>query len=185
MVTCYAAIDFNSQGFLFYSALKRVGVMCDSCLWVDHSEFILASTSSKKLFQEVTPDWLPPLPFSNLMLAYNAQYNQIPASPWSHLLPLFLICSILATWAFFVFLFFFLRLYLSDTQRDRDCTWSTSREHQREREKQIPCWAGSPMWDSIPGPWDHDSWRQTLNRLSHLGAPLSCESCSLFREAFG
>ena len=27
------------------------------------------------------------------------------------------------------------------------------------------------MWDSIPGPWDHDlSQRQTLNRLSHPGA---------------
>ena len=31
-------------------------------------------------------------------------------------------------------------------------------------EKQTPCRAGSLMWDSIPGPWDHNlSQRQTLN----------------------
>ena len=52
-----------------------------------------------------------------------------------------------------------------------------TREHkegevQREREKQTPRWAGSPMWDLIPRPWVHDlSWRQTLNQLSHPGAP--------------
>ena len=28
------------------------------------------------------------------------------------------------------------------------------------------------MWDSIPGPWDHDlSQRQMLNQLSHPGTP--------------
>jgi len=27
---------------------------------------------------------------------------------------------------------------------------------KREREKQTPHGAGSPMWDSIPGPWDYD-----------------------------
>ena len=33
-------------------------------------------------------------------------------------------------------------------------------------------WAGSPMWDLILGPWDHDlSQKQTLNQLSHQ-APL-------------
>ena len=31
----------------------------------------------------------------------------------------------------------------------------------------------SPMWGSIPGPWDYDlSRRQTLNPLSHSGTPL-------------
>ena len=31
--------------------------------------------------------------------------------------------------------------------------------------------AGIPVWDSIPGPWDHDlSQRQMLNRLSRPGA---------------
>ena len=35
------------------------------------------------------------------------------------------------------------------------------------------CWAGSPTPGSIPGPQDHDlSWRQTLNQLSHPGAPV-------------
>jgi len=48
------------------------------------------------------------------------------------------------------------------------------REHERvegQREKQTPCWAGSPMWDSILGLQDHDlSRRQSLNQLSHPGA---------------
>ena len=40
-----------------------------------------------------------------------------------------------------------------------------------QREKLTPCWAGTLMWGSIPGPQDHDlSWRQTLNSLSHSGA---------------
>ena len=39
---------------------------------------------------------------------------------------------------------------------------------QRQREKQAPCGAESPIWDSIPGPQDHDlSRRQMLNHLSH------------------
>ena len=43
-------------------------------------------------------------------------------------------------------------------------------EGQRQREK-IPHWAGSPMWDLIPGPQDHDlTWRQMLNQLSQPGA---------------
>ena len=25
-----------------------------------------------------------------------------------------------------------------------------------ERDKQTPCWAWSPIWGSIPGPWNHD-----------------------------
>ena len=50
---------------------------------------------------------------------------------------------------------------------------STSQgEGQREREKQTPHWAGSLMQGLITGPWDHDlSQRQTLNWLSHPGAP--------------
>ena len=33
-------------------------------------------------------------------------------------------------------------------------------------------WAGSPVWDSVPGPWDHDlSWKQMLNLLSHPDTP--------------
>ena len=33
----------------------------------------------------------------------------------------------------------------------------------QERGKQAPHWAGSPRWDSLPGPWDHDlSGRQTF-----------------------
>ena len=40
--------------------------------------------------------------------------------------------------------------------------------------------AGSLTWGSIPGHWDHDlSGRQTLNRLSHPGAPANT---SLQRE---
>ena len=45
---------------------------------------------------------------------------------------------------------------------------------QRERKKQACCWAGSLMWGSIPGPWDHDlSWSRYFNRLSHPGTPLT------------
>ena len=36
-----------------------------------------------------------------------------------------------------------------------------------QREKQTPCWTGSPIQNSIPGPWDHNlSQRQMLNWLS-------------------
>ena len=45
------------------------------------------------------------------------------------------------------------------------CLFTTDRERQRhrQREKQVP--HGEPMWDSIPGPRDHNlSRRQTLNR---------------------
>ncbi|XP_059020576.1 cilia- and flagella-associated protein 298 isoform X2 [Mustela lutreola] len=39
---------------------------------------------------------------------------------------------------------------------------------ERERRRQAPCCAESPMWGSIPGPWDHDRIRrQRLNPLSH------------------
>ncbi|XP_059042435.1 thyroid transcription factor 1-associated protein 26 isoform X2 [Mustela nigripes] len=51
---------------------------------------------------------------------------------------------------------------------------SEHRQHgrQSQREKQAPCEARSPMWDSIPGRWDHDlSRRQLLNQLSHPGIP--------------
>ena len=42
---------------------------------------------------------------------------------------------------------------------------------ERQRKKQTPGWAGSPMWDLIPGPWDHDRhWSQIL-RLNHPVAP--------------
>ena len=48
---------------------------------------------------------------------------------------------------------------------------STQRERETEEQKHTPCWARSLMWDSIPGPWDHDlSRRQMLNWLSHPSA---------------
>ena len=54
---------------------------------------------------------------------------------------------------------------------DREST-SRGSGRQREKEEQVPHWTGSPMQGSVPGPWDHDlSWRQTLNQLSHPGAP--------------
>ena len=67
--------------------------------------------------------------------------------------------------------FFFLKiLFIFD--RERECT-SRGRSRQREREKQALRRAGSPMRGSIPGLWDHDpSRRQTLNHLSHPGAPI-------------
>ena len=68
----------------------------------------------------------------------------------------------------------FLRFYLFIWERERG-----HKQGDRQREKQTPCGAGSPEL------WDHDlSWRQTLNWLSHPGAPFSqfnfflCYSCS-------
>ncbi|XP_064436551.1 ADP-ribosylation factor-like protein 6 isoform X2 [Mirounga angustirostris] len=58
---------------------------------------------------------------------------------------------------------------LNHPEREKE----TSREEEgRQRKKQASCSAWSPMWDSIPGPWDHDlSQRQTFNGLSHPGIP--------------
>ena len=52
-------------------------------------------------------------------------------------------------------------------------TESTSKGsgRQKEREKQASHRAGSPIQNSIPGPWDQDlGWKQMLNQLSHPGA---------------
>ena len=65
----------------------------------------------------------------------------------------------------------------------KDFIWEREREsmhtskgsgRQRQREKQVPWGAGSLMWGFHPRALDHDhdwSWRQTLNQLSHPGAP--------------
>jgi len=62
------------------------------------------------------------------------------------------------------------------TQREHK--QGSGRQRQREWQAEAEGEAGSPqsrgslMWDSIPGPWDHDlSRRQTLSRLSHPGTP--------------
>ena len=53
--------------------------------------------------------------------------------------------------------FFFLRFYLFIHERYRE----SGRDIGRGR---IRLAAGNPMWDSIPGPWDHDlGQRQMLN----------------------
>ena len=43
--------------------------------------------------------------------------------------------------------FFFFKIYL---------LFEMTGEGQRESLEQIPCWVPSPVWDSIPWPWDHD-----------------------------
>ena len=61
---------------------------------------------------------------------------------------------------------FFLRFHLF--------IWERERAQGGEREKQATLQEGRPTQDSTPQPWDHDlSWRQTLNPLSHPGAPAS------------
>ena len=57
--------------------------------------------------------------------------------------------------------YFFKRFYLFDrkTQQERK-----HKQGEWEREKLTPRRAGSPMWGSIPEPWDHElSRRQTPN----------------------
>lgn len=67
------------------------------------------------------------------------------------------------------FLFFFLKKILCIYLSER--TW-VGGGAKGEDEKQTPHWAGSLMWGSISGCWDHDpSGRQMLNPLSHPGAP--------------
>ena len=55
----------------------------------------------------------------------------------------------------------FFKKILFIREREREKAWTG--EGQREREKQTPRWAGSSLWDSMPGPWNHDlTWRQML-----------------------
>ena len=49
---------------------------------------------------------------------------------------------------------------------DREST-SRGSGRQREREKQAPRWAGSLMWDSIPGPRDHDLSQRRMSCPEH------------------
>ena len=79
----------------------------------------------------------------------------------------------------FIFFFKILFIYLRERQRQRQRTHS--REHNQDGRAEgegeagwlAPHWAGSLAQCLIPGPWDHDlNWRQTLNQLSHPGAPV-------------
>ena len=61
--------------------------------------------------------------------------------------------------------YFFKYFYLFERKNKRERERNTTKmERQREREKQTHCWAGSLMWDLIPGPQDYDlCQRQMLN----------------------
>lgn len=82
------------------------------------------------------------------------------------LYPLFLqwwklICTLLYNFLLIVF-FFFLRRYLFIWVR---AGAEEGAEGEGETEQRL-------MWDSIPGPWEHDlSQREMLNWLCHSGAP--------------
>ena len=74
----------------------------------------------------------------------------------------------------------FLRFYLFKREHKQG-------EQQREREKQATPLSGSPMWGSVPGPWDYDLSRgQMLNPLSHQAPPKSyiLNMCSLLYFSF-
>lgn len=74
-------------------------------------------------------------------------------------------------WGFFLFIRF---IYLLLRERERASSSESMHEQvgEGQREKQTPCLAGSWICGSSPGPQDHDlSGRQTLNWLSHPGAP--------------
>ena len=75
--------------------------------------------------------------------------------------------------SFYFFFFFFKILFVYSWERER------SRDIGRGRSR-LP--VGSPIWDLIPGPWDHDlSWRQMLNHWA-TGCPslicLIASSCN-------
>ena len=59
-------------------------------------------------------------------------------------------------------------IYLLEGEREARARTS---EGEGQKDKQIPCWARSLTWGSIPGSWDHDlSPRQIFNQLSLRGA---------------
>ena len=75
-----------------------------------------------------------------------------------------------ALWDLALF-FVFLILFEIEWVRER-ANKSESAHTSRGRGKNQISIAGSLMWGSIPGPWDHDlSWRWTFNWLSHPGTP--------------
>ncbi|XP_073747638.1 transmembrane protein 156 isoform X2 [Callorhinus ursinus] len=95
-------------------------------------------------------------------------------------------CSMKITWYVLVLVvfIFFLILTLHKILESHRRMWKwrnfiylfmRDREREREAEREAGSQgAGSPMRDLIPGPWDNDlSPRQTLNHLSHPGAPTS------------
>ena len=54
------------------------------------------------------------------------------------------------------------------------------RDPQREAEMQAEGEAGSPMWDSIPGPQDHAlGGRQALNHWVTPGVTKAAQACKL------
>jgi len=77
--------------------------------------------------------------------------------------------------------------YVASGAEDRHREREHKQRKQHQREKQASCRAGSPTWDSIPGPQDHDpSRRQSPNQLSHPGAHrlflnLNLSDCFLMR----
>ena len=74
-------------------------------------------------------------------------------------------------WTYALIFLSFFKDFISLFYRERKLRTSGRSGRQREKEKQTPCWAGSPMQDLIPAPWDPDlSQRQMLNQLSHPGA---------------
>ena len=76
---------------------------------------------------------------------------------------------------FFFFNFSFLHLFIFERQRETQHKWGRGREQRHRIQSRIQ----SPSWQHrarrrarTHKPWDHDpSWRLTLNRLSHPGAP--------------
>lgn len=84
----------------------------------------------------------------------------------NYCIPLAALSALFASseWIFFKILF----IYLWETESE----WVRKHQQAEGEGEQAPCWARSPKKDSIPRPWDHDlSHGQTLNRLSHPGAP--------------
>ena len=79
---------------------------------------------------------------------------------------------ILSTETFFKRLFIYL-MYIEKRHNKQE------ERAGRGSKKQAPCWVGTSMWGSIPGPWDHDP-NLRPSQLSHPCAPLTVTFIMLF-----
>ena len=155
---------YGSPNSLWYLHLDTWLVFPDACLSLgplENTSFSLQKLSHSSL--ALMPTFSPPLyPGCKSILAFSiSDFNY--CLPWC---PLW-------DWEYVLSLKDF--IYLRERKRMSKSTRAGGRK------KQTPCWAGGWTQDAgirmglDTGCWDADlSWRQTLNGLSHPGAPGVC-----------